>query len=842
MPANSAELNPLNTWRKKAAQAIRQHFIGRVAPDIVHVSSLFEGLTDDAVTSGQISGSANSVTLYDLIPLVFQSVYLNNANTRAWYFRKLQHLKCTELLLAISEHSRQEAIALLNLPDERVVNVSAAVAASFSPRALSQLEEQELRNRYGLSRAFLMYTGGIDFRKNIENLINAYAQLPGQLRASYQLAIVCSVNETERQQLLQHAVKLGLGFDELVLTGFVPDDDLIALYSLCHLFIFPSLYEGFGLPALEAMACGAAVVGSNTSSIPEVIGRQDALFDPSRPAAIAEAIARVLNNPDFRQLLRHHGELQARRFSWQESARRALIAFENMDDRNRAASRTSVSVIGDRPRLAFVSPLPPLRSGIAAYSSELLPQLARHYDIELVVDQEEVDHPWLTANFPVRHIGWFRQNARRFDRILYQFGNSPFHQHMFSLLQEHPGVVVLHDFFLSGVVQWLDDTGLTPGLFRRVLYQAHGYPALVYHMDEGTKAARLEYPANKPVVDLALGIIVHSRFSFQTASDWYSPDLSKKWRVIPQLRALAPRVTDHQRQQLGFADEDFVICSFGIIDSLKCNDRLLSVFLASSLANDPHCHLILVGEPLDGDYCNRLLHLKATSPAGERVRITGFVNRDLYEAYLSVSDAAVQLRQRSRGETSRSVLDVLAHGLPLIVNACGTMSELPDSCVTKLPEHFSDTELEQALERVRGDKLLRKQMGDLARCYIREHHDPFLIAEQYRDAIECFSTTSDGARYRHLIAELADNPGPVQPSSVDIAQAATCIAANRRPGRTFQLLLSVPKFKSNGNGAVLPNETRELLHRLLRKQHSKYRVEPVYWDGVQYRYAIGVDL
>ena len=229
------------------------------------------------------------------------------------------------------------------------------------------MEEQELRNRYGLSRAFVMYTGGIDFRKNIEKLIDAYAQLPNQLRATHQLAIVCSVQENEKQQLLQHATKVGLGFDELILTGFVPDDDLIALYNLCHLFVFPSLYEGFGLPALEAMTCGAAVIGSNTSSIPEVIGCQDALFDPSGPLAIAETIARVLSNPDLRQELRRHGEQQARQFSWHKTARRALSAFENIEEQNRAASRSSVPVVGDRPRLAFVSPLPPLRSGVAVY-------------------------------------------------------------------------------------------------------------------------------------------------------------------------------------------------------------------------------------------------------------------------------------------------------------------------------------------------------------------------------------------------------------------------------------------------------------------------------------------
>src|SRR5262245_40356148 len=100
---------------------------------------------------------------------------------------------------------------------------------------------------------------------------------------------------------MRRAARCGLRDDELVITGYVSDDDLVDLYNLCHVFVFPSLYEGFGLPALEAMACGAAVIGSNTSSIPEVIGRQEALFDPSRPADIAEALERLLGDEKFRR-------------------------------------------------------------------------------------------------------------------------------------------------------------------------------------------------------------------------------------------------------------------------------------------------------------------------------------------------------------------------------------------------------------------------------------------------------------------------------------------------------------------------------------------------------------
>ena len=121
-----------------------------------------------------------------------------------------------------------------------------------------------------------------------------------------------------------------------------------------------------------------------------------------------------------------------------------------------AAVRPAVQAVQGKPRLAFVSPLPPERSGISFYSAELLPALAAHYDIELIVDQRRVaDGAW-RQGLPVRDVAWFRANAGRFDRIVYQVGNSKFHKHMFALLREHPGVVVLHDVFLSGVMADMD--------------------------------------------------------------------------------------------------------------------------------------------------------------------------------------------------------------------------------------------------------------------------------------------------------------------------------------------------------------------------------------------------
>ena len=173
-----------------------------------------------------------------------------------------------------------------------------------------------------------MYTGGIDHRKNIEGLIRAYSLLPKPIRAGHQLAIVCSIQPPSRTALETLAKEKGLTANELVLTGFVPEEDLLTLYNLCKAFIFPSWHEGFGLPALEAMSCGRAVIGANTSSLPEVIGRDDALFDPMNDTAIAEKLAQVLTDDAFRSELEQHGLEQAKLFSWDASAQRAIAAFE----------------------------------------------------------------------------------------------------------------------------------------------------------------------------------------------------------------------------------------------------------------------------------------------------------------------------------------------------------------------------------------------------------------------------------------------------------------------------------------------------------------------------------
>jgi len=334
------EVERANRWRICASEKIREFFLQQLKPDVVLVSSLFEGYADNAVTSvGAFAAQQlTAVILYDLIPLLNQKNYLTNEAQRDYYLRKVESLKKADLLLAISEATQSEAITSLQAAQNQVVNISAAVDERFRSIALSKERIHQLRSHYGFARKMVMYApGGFDQRKNFEGLISAYSMLSAALRADHQLVIVGNMNVDKHDYLIKLSKRAGLDRDELILTGYISDEELVEFYNLATLFVFSSKHEGFGLPVLEAMACGTPVIGSNCTSIPEVIGLPDALFDPFSPQDIAEKMARALGDQSFRDKLRAHGLSQAKSFTWDGCAIQAIDALEKLVQAKRSA-------------------------------------------------------------------------------------------------------------------------------------------------------------------------------------------------------------------------------------------------------------------------------------------------------------------------------------------------------------------------------------------------------------------------------------------------------------------------------------------------------------------------
>jgi glycosyltransferase involved in cell wall biosynthesis len=184
------------------------------------------------------------------------------------------------------------------------------------------------RERPRIRPGFLLYVGGDDARKNMEGTIRAYALLPAPLRREHQLVIACRIGPLRRFELRTFAASLGIGGDEIELTGFVSEEELAALYRSCGLFIFPSLYEGAGLPVLEAMSCDAPVAASNTSSIPELLGDLEATFDPADPADIARCLTEVLEDPTALDSLRERSRRRLGVYTWERVARETVAGYE----------------------------------------------------------------------------------------------------------------------------------------------------------------------------------------------------------------------------------------------------------------------------------------------------------------------------------------------------------------------------------------------------------------------------------------------------------------------------------------------------------------------------------
>jgi glycosyltransferase involved in cell wall biosynthesis len=833
-PGPVSHLEAAHQWRRKTAELLREAFLASLRPDMVLVSSLFEGSGDDAVTSvGLLTRTVpTAVVLYDLIPMIQRVPYLDNPAVQNWYESKLDHLRRADLLLAISESSRQEGMRHLGFSPEACVSISTAADPHFRQLAIGAAREREVRARFGLERGFLMYTGGIDHRKNIAGLIRAYARLPEALRARHQLAVICSIEPHHRVALEKLAREHRLGSNELVLTGFVPDEDLVTLYNLCKAFAFPSWHEGFGLPALEAMCCGRAVVAANTSSLPEVVGLDEALFDPYDESDIAAKLAQVLGDDAFRARLELHGRQQARQFSWDASARRAIAAAESWHA-GRVAPTLAAMMPARRPKLAYVAPLPPARSGIAYYSAELLPELARHYDIDVIAPQTELGDPRSKANCTLRSTEWLTAHAGHYDRVLYHFGNSHFHQHMFGLLEQVPGVVMLHDFFLSGIVCSMDVTGYQSGFWTECLYHSHGYAAVRQRFHAADRAEVVwRYPCNLEVLRGALGLLVHSGHASRLVREWYGDAGASDPVVIPMLRAPATgKERAAARGQLGLGQDEFVVCSFGLLGAPKLNHRLLDAWLASTLAADTRCVLLFVGENDHGEYGTALAQAIRRAGLGERIRITGWTDIDTFREYLAAADVAVQLRSISRGETSAAVLDCMNHGLPTIVNANGSMADLDESGVIKLDEDFSDAELAAALERLARDDALRASLGARAREIIATRHAPRACADRYAHAIE--ASYRGAAMVVPAMARV--EPAPAEKGEwIDLAMAlaqsiAPPVACRQYLVDVSHLLRTLTPIELGAHGNLLD---------LLLHPPAGVRIEPVYLDaeGV-YRYA-----
>ena len=339
-----------NVARRRASQVIREWAIRELAPDCVLVTSLFEGCGDDVVTSiPTCNMPPTAVVFYDLIPYLFPDQYLANSTLRGWYEDKLQHLRRADLLLAISEASRREVIAHIGIPEKKVAEISSGINVEhFRKQGAVWCE---VARKYGVSGRYLLYAGAADPRKNLEAFLRAVGCLPASEISDVSIVLVGQITNAQKHALEKIARQLPRGSKQVVFTGHVSDEELIAFYRNALAFVFPSLHEGFGLPLLEAMAVGCPVIASNCSAFPEVVGVAEALFDPLSIESMAGLIGKVILDSDYRDCLVHKQSERVSLFSWDRVAGRAWSALRDLV----ASAHDEVSANQGQGRLSLVS-------------------------------------------------------------------------------------------------------------------------------------------------------------------------------------------------------------------------------------------------------------------------------------------------------------------------------------------------------------------------------------------------------------------------------------------------------------------------------------------------------
>ncbi len=326
---------PANAWRHRAAQILRETFLAGLAPDVVLIPGIFEGFRDEVVHSIGLTEHRvrTAVVWHDLLPHVDSTAYLHpDLAFNAFYARQLQFAKRADFFLTNSESTRAEAIKYLGLPAAQCANTSAAVGAAFSLGKPGLTEH--FQQKFGITRPMIVAGGADDGSENYLRLLKAFSALPRDLRERFQLVIAGPMHDSTQRKLAEYVSLFGLSATDVVFTSHTTKGEWLQMYRSCVLFIQPAWHEGFAYSTLEAMACAAAVIGGRDSSVAEVIGNSDALFDPRDVQAITTKLATVLASTEKRKAMAQRSQERAREFSWNVAADNAIGALTRWHDRS----------------------------------------------------------------------------------------------------------------------------------------------------------------------------------------------------------------------------------------------------------------------------------------------------------------------------------------------------------------------------------------------------------------------------------------------------------------------------------------------------------------------------
>ena len=615
--------------------------------------------------------------VYDLIPYIYPERYLSKDEARLPYLDAFRLMREYDRLFAISQATRQDTIRLAGVAPERIV----CVYGDIDHRKRSLIEggdpaETGVAERYGLRAPYCVYIGGDDWRKNMDGMVYAFAHFHAR-HPDRQLAIVCKLSPERIARFQMLAASLGIRPGAIVFTGYVSDEDLVAITRQAEMMAYPSLYEGLGLPVLEAYGCGVPVVGSNTSSIKELV-IPELGCDPQQPAAIAAAMERLILEPHLRAASLAYGRQLLAGLGWRPAAAKVM---EQLRPPPPAIPAGEIAVVGA---------LPPAQTAIAPYTLSCLQSRSWRTDF-FEANPGPVfpaDHDLLPGNrvLPAEVLPPALARGRH-DTVIFVLGNSAHHV---KVLQ-----AAMHTRL--GCRQ------------RRLAYLHEANLALLLRAYLGTQFDEL--PPAAPADD---------------AEPWIRRALEAAPEIGSGLRFLAATAGFDGLIVNSHACRDLIRAAVGpAADSWTIDVAFLPVVPRAVPDRSPPTEPLHVGTFGTGGDSKRLdlvagsLGILArTRPvrltvagwaAGRHCRVAGIaglpfvevhdaIDDERLEELMSTVDVAVQLRTPTHGESSGAVARLLGLGRQVVVTGEGGFTELPPALVTCVPADCEPARLAAAIE------------------------------------------------------------------------------------------------------------------------------------------------
>ena len=712
------------------------------------------------------------VTVYDIIPYVMKHHYLADKTTYDWYMRCVDNLRWADELYVISESVKTDLIEYLHFPAEQIKVIWGAVDEKYSIIQVSEADKAALMKKFGVTKPFIMCTGGEDGRKNLDGLVRAYSLMPAAIRDKYQLVVVCKLSENGMKNL-QGAARKAHVENDVIFTNFVTDKELLQFYNLASLMAFPSKYEGFGLPIVEAWACGTPVLTANNSSLAQIGGDAAVLVDADSDKSIAKGMADMLSDE---AILRDYTERGAKRlelYRWEKINNDIIDLLNQITPCERPAAGET-----ERPKIAFFTPLPPIESGISDYSEDIISELCKYCDIDVFIDDGYKPTSVFPENVAIYGYKEYPARSSQYMDTVYQMGNSDFHFYMYDFIRRYHGTVVLHDYNLHGAFYY---RAVTVGRKDYALYRDFvraDYPdgsrdSYIESVSHGGGPDIFGIPLNSYLMDSADRIIVHSQ---EAKRGLLAHNIARHVEVIASYAVITPLAdTAAVKEKNGYSREDTVLSAFGGISRTKRALPLLKAF-AKLHKEFPQTKLLFAGKLAD-DIKSEFKALVREHELDDCVQVTGYIGIEQFKEFIDMTDICLNLRYPSNGETSGSLMRILAKGRCVVVNDIGSFSEIPDDAcvkienVEKMGEDREPSAIYEALRTLLEDPDEKQRIERAARQFAEEHLDLRIVAKHYYDYL-C-SECTEPAVTEELLDILRQDPNL---SQTDISGIAGTLA------------------------------------------------------------------